>query len=176
MDDLVKAIEKLAEKDIVEYLLVIVPIIVSIVAIYISIATAKKQNRIALFEKNHKALCLLNKIFNLEKTIEKQENAHIIIQCFDMAFNSDLAQHNPDVALIKASNILSKVDNDISVIYYTNNVKYRTMINDILASLANVIADAIVDKVNHEEKHKLHRACIKFYSLGFVKLEKKTRI
>ena len=45
MEDIVKAIEKLAKKDIIDYLLVIVPIAISIVAIVISIATARKQNR-----------------------------------------------------------------------------------------------------------------------------------
>ena len=53
MEELVKAIEKLAEKDLIDYLLVIVPILVSIVAIFISIATAKKQNKIALFERRY---------------------------------------------------------------------------------------------------------------------------
>ena len=50
------------------------------------------------------------------------------------------------------------------------------MINDMLTSLANVLADAIVGKVNYEEKQKLHKSCIKFYSLGFVKLEKRMNI
>jgi uncharacterized membrane protein len=54
MEDIVKAIEKLAEKDIIDYLLVIVPIAISVVAVVISIATAKKQNKIALFEKRYK--------------------------------------------------------------------------------------------------------------------------
>ena len=176
MEDVVNAIEKLSEKDPVDYLLIIIPIILSFLAIIISISTARKQNRIALFEKKYKALCLLNAIINFEKSIEKLDNAVIIVQCFDMAFNSDVAQHTSDMALIKASSILDQVDRDISVIYYTTNGKYRPMINDILKSLAIVSADAIVEKVNEEEKKRLHKACIKFYSLGYSKLDKKMKI
>ena len=56
MDKVVKAIEKLAEKDIIDYLLVIVPIAISIVAIIISITTSKKQNKISLFERRYSCL------------------------------------------------------------------------------------------------------------------------
>ena len=38
MEELVKAIEKLSEKDAVDYLLIIVPILISLVAIFISVA------------------------------------------------------------------------------------------------------------------------------------------
>ena len=68
MDDRVKAIEKLADKDIVDYLLVIVPIVVSIVAIYISIATARKQNKIALFERRYNCLFQIKTVLAFSKT------------------------------------------------------------------------------------------------------------
>lgn len=50
MDELIHVIEKLSQKDWVDYLLIIIPILVSLVAIVISVATAQKQNRIALFK------------------------------------------------------------------------------------------------------------------------------
>ena len=50
MEELVKAIEKLSEKDAVDYLLIIVPILISLVAIFISVAIAIRQNKIAMFE------------------------------------------------------------------------------------------------------------------------------
>ena len=56
MDELVKAIEKLAEKDIIDYLIIFVPIAISLVTIVISIRTAQKQNKIALFEKRYNCL------------------------------------------------------------------------------------------------------------------------
>ena len=53
MDELIHVIEKLSQKDWVDYLLIIIPILVSLVAIVISVATVQKQNRIALFKTQY---------------------------------------------------------------------------------------------------------------------------
>ena len=70
MEGLVEAIEKLAEKDLIDYLLVIVPIVVSVVAIYISIATARKQNKIALFERRYNCLFQIKTVLNFSQPTE----------------------------------------------------------------------------------------------------------
>lgn len=51
MQDLVNAIQALGVHDWVDYLAVFAPLVLSAVAIGISISTEKKQNRIALFNK-----------------------------------------------------------------------------------------------------------------------------
>ena len=80
MEDVVRAIEKLAEKNIIDYLLVIVPIVVSVVAIIISVAlseflgrcfesaTIKKEEKEFNF-KTHKYDSVKNK-----KMIELENN------------------------------------------------------------------------------------------------------
>ena len=50
MNELVKAIENLSNKTIVDYLLIVIPIIISVIAIIISLNSTNKQNKIALFE------------------------------------------------------------------------------------------------------------------------------
>ena len=45
MEDIVKAIEHLAEKTWVDYALVVVPILISLLAVVISIVTARKQSK-----------------------------------------------------------------------------------------------------------------------------------
>ena len=51
MESIVEAIEKISQKNMVDYFIAIVPIALSLVAIYISIDSTKKQNKIALLDK-----------------------------------------------------------------------------------------------------------------------------
>ena len=62
MDELIQAIEKISQKDWVDYLIIIVPIMLSVIAVWISLATASKQNKIALFDMRYKALKHFQKI------------------------------------------------------------------------------------------------------------------
>ena len=70
MEDIVNAIEKLAEKTWVDYALIGAPIILSIVAIGITIYVARKQNKIALFEKRYNCLYQLYTIGRFSKEIQ----------------------------------------------------------------------------------------------------------
>ena len=73
MEEIVKAIEKIAEKNIIDYLLVIVPIVASLIAIVISIVVSQKQNKIALFEKRFDAYANLLKLKAFSDMLKKEE-------------------------------------------------------------------------------------------------------
>ena len=74
MEELVKAIEKLSEKDAVDYLLIIVPILISLVAIFISVAIAIRQNKIAMFELRYRALATIMKVISFGITFNYTTN------------------------------------------------------------------------------------------------------
>lgn len=61
MQDLVNAIHDLAVHDWVDYCAVFAPLILSAVAVLISIHTARKQNKIALFEKRYECYSSIKK-------------------------------------------------------------------------------------------------------------------
>ena len=69
MDELIQAIEKISQKDWVDYLIIIVPIMLSVIAVWISLATAHKQNKIALFDMRYKALEHFRKIYQFRDVI-----------------------------------------------------------------------------------------------------------
>jgi len=92
MEDIVNAIEKLAEKNWVDYFLIIVPIVISIIAIGITVYTARKQNRIALFQLRYKALCRLNCILLFDKNVLEYKSPDIIIKGINMFFKTELTQ------------------------------------------------------------------------------------
>lgn len=68
MEDIVKAIEHLAEKTWVDYALVVVPILISLLAVVISIATARKQSKM---QNNSFSLELYEKRWEVYESIDK---------------------------------------------------------------------------------------------------------
>lgn len=59
LSELIEVIELANTKTLWDYLIVSVPIIISVIAIFVSVGTAKRQNRIALFEKRYEVISLL---------------------------------------------------------------------------------------------------------------------
>lgn len=57
--ELIKVIELANTKTFWDYLIVFIPIIISVIAIFVSVKTAKHQNRIAMFDKRYKVISLL---------------------------------------------------------------------------------------------------------------------
>lgn len=181
MEDVVKAIEKLAEKNWVDYSLIIVPILISVISIYISIHTANKQNKIALYQLRYKALCRLNCILMFDKNVLEYKSSDIIINGCNLFFKMDLQQgtSNEDVPwdqYIKATSCLSEIDNDLSILYCTITDKQKESIDIIMGCLADIIASAISGEISEEKIITLHAECSRFSDKEFKKLEKKIKI
>ena len=119
MEDIVKAIEKLSEKNIVDYLLIIIPILISIFALIVSIQTTRKQNKLQndvfcfeLFERRLHTYDALKRI--ICRAIEHGEVTRIDLNEF----------------LIEKKDVPFLFGDDICEIYnsiYTTMVKLRTL-------------------------------------------------
>lgn len=177
MEEVVKTVEKLAEKTWIDYLLIIVPILISVVSIYISIRISNKQNKIALYQLRYKALCQLNCILMFDKNVLEYKSPDIIIKGFNMFFNTNLQQGTktedvPWDQYIKATSCLSKIDNDLSILYCSLTVQQKESIDRIMECLADIIASAISEETAEEKIIALHLECSKFTDKEFKKLEK----
>lgn len=73
MDELIPILEQMAQKTLVDYLAIIAPLVLSVVAIVISISTTRKQNKIALFEKRYEAASQIATLLSFLKSIESIE-------------------------------------------------------------------------------------------------------
>ena len=90
MEDIVKAIEKLAEKDIIDYLLIVIPIAISLLAVVISVTTAKRQNQIAMFELRYKALTTIKRISHFASVFYVTDQSILVIESFNSCFSTSL--------------------------------------------------------------------------------------
>ena len=153
------------------------PIVVSIVAVFISVATARKQNKIALFEKRYMVLSQLNAVIAIDAGIYDSTDPHVILSVFDAYFRTQSSVTTGQERLIVTISFLRKLRNDIlqaSLLY--RNKKVTKHIEEILLIFARVISDAAADKLNPEDQKLLHEKCESFYKTGYSWLHKKTRL
>ena len=73
-------------KTTIDYLLVVIPIVVSVVAIVISLQATRQQNRIALFEKRFSVFCCLQKCAAFDRLLEDAKNPHDAYVAYCSAF------------------------------------------------------------------------------------------
>lgn len=162
MEELVKAIEKLAEKDLIDYLLVIVPILVSIVAIFISIATAKKQNKIALFERRYNCLFQIKTVLAFSKTIETPFDRKVIIALFDSFWGTNVAFLSGDKQLVLAMSQVEIIKKDVEQATFLFKHKFNVPPTNIIDYLQSVLISSILDKSIDDDRNKLLFSCKEF--------------
>lgn len=170
MEELIKAVETLSQNTIFDYLIVIVPILLSIVAIVISIYTIHKQNKIALFEMRYKALTQLKAILMYEEAIYELDDPTDIVDAFDMAFSTDLKIRGEDF-FVKIGMITKQIYFDIGII---DPMLKKNSIDssNLTESLASTILDASWQKIDSEERRNFHTLCQKLEPV-YKKLSKK---
>lgn len=177
MEDVVKAIEKLSEKDIIDYLLVIVPIVVSIVAIFISIATARKQNKIALFELRYKALITIKAILRFDSLIDAAGDRYdIILSEFNMCFHTQIDPTDKTRALVELGRTMNIMDEKICVLANLLEKHDSILLQKSIESLSNIMCDVINQKVNREECKEFHTLCKILKTSTYEKIESCIRV
>lgn len=172
MEEVVKAIEKLAEKDIFDYLIVIVPIAISIVAIVISIATARKQNKIALFEKRYNCLFQIKTILNFADTIKEDANEKIILALYDAFWGTNISKLSGDTQVIAAKCHFEIMKKDVEQAIFLFDHKFDVVPINVLKSFHALLFDSIGRKNLEQSKKEFFLICDKFAERDFKKLRK----
>ena len=151
MEDIVKAIEKISEKSIIDYLLIIVPIAISLVAIFVSIVTARRQNKIAMFELRYKALSTIKRISYFASTFYVTKNPHVVIESFNCCFATCLDNKDELRSLVNARVKMNEMEENVAIISSMLSDYDRKIIEKTFAMLSNIINSAIVDEVNDSD-------------------------
>lgn len=176
MEDIVKAIEKLSQQTWVDYLLISVPIAISIVAIIISIATARKQNRIALFEMRYKALLQIKTILSFEDMAYGEDSPQVILRAFDMFYGTDIRSEDEIVALMVSAQQMKTIEQDIASVSFLLNKKRQDIFDQLLADFSQVIIDAIDKRITTESKENFHSVCLILKNEVLEKIMRKIKV
>ena len=173
MEDLIKAIEKLSEKTWVDYLLIIVPIAISLIAIIISVTTARRQNKIAMFELRYKALATIKRVLNFASVLYVTNNQRLIIESFNISFSTSISLEDQAKALVNVRMKLDDMEECISVISDLLNYSDREIIVRTFSMLNKIVNNAIVGRFDQQLIEDFRWACVFLNEITAKKLSKK---
>ncbi len=142
-----------------ENIVSVISIIISFVAILISIMTAKKQNKIALFELRYKCYAQLRTIRSFDSTIYDCDDANMIIKIFDMLWKTNLADKLGDECLVKSRCQMEQIANDVLQSEFLFRRKFDVDFADVLINTQKILMEASYGKVDKEAKIELHKLC-----------------
>lgn len=89
LGQLTDAVRNLTGKTIIDYLLVVIPIVISVAAIVISIQGTRQQNRIALFDKRFSAYLYMQKCVVFDRLLENAAESNDAYQAYCSAFGKE---------------------------------------------------------------------------------------
>ena len=165
---------------LIELIITVLPILLSLVAIGITIYVARKQNKIALFQLRYQALSRLKRILLFEESVLKNATPTSIIEGSNVFFLIDIKQEIVDGVpwnqYIKITSFLSGVENDLAVLHCYITEEQREVTDNMLSQLAEIMADAVSNRLNSDAIQVLHQECKKFSEKDIKKLEKKFKL
>lgn len=87
--DLINAIRQLSEKSILDYIIAIAPIVLSVVAVIISLYIASRQNRIDLFEKKFEIYAEIQRCLAFQRLLVDAHSPQKAYDAFCAAYGCD---------------------------------------------------------------------------------------
>lgn len=177
MDELINVIEELGRKDFLDIVAAFSPIILSVIAIVISIYVARKQNKIAMFDMRYEAMFRLKTVLSFAVSIEKIDDPKIAVALFDGYFGCDILNcSDRGNAVIKARAEVETIKKDLLMIGFLFEGKYNTKIQNIIILLQSFMMSATKGDINTDDLNLFVKSSKDFYDKDFGKLCRKTRL
>ena len=159
-----------------DYLLVIIPIFISCVAIGITISISKKQNKIELFNVRYKCISQIESILSFSKCIEDCKNSQIIITVFDSIWGTDGTNLSFEEKLVVYRCKLEFIKFDVSSAKLVFKHKFHTDPFDLVFSLHELLMVLIKGEDVEPYVYDLNNKCNLFYEKDFQKIVDITKI
>lgn len=177
MNELINAIEELGRKDFLDIAVAFSPIILSVIAIVISIYVARKQNKIAMFNIRYEAIFRLKTVLTFAVSIENIDDSKIAVALFDGYFGCDILNcSDKGKSVIQAQAEVEKIKKDLLMIGFLFGGKYHTKIQNIIIPLQSFMMSAARGSIDTEQLNLFVELSKEFYDKDFGKLCRKTRL
>lgn len=177
MEDIVVAIQQLSQKTCLDYLQVWVPILLSLVAVTISICTARKQNRIALFEKRISVLSIAEMLICYAESINDVDvkNHKILFSIYNSAFGTSITSINSESATAFYYS-LKQIEKDLLMANYLFGKEEAKQLEDICGLLNDFMTSIFSGKPDGQIKTAFCSACLSFDAALLKGMEKKVKL
>ena len=164
-------------KVFLDYLLVIIPIFLSCIAIGISISVSKKESQIAMFNIRYTSISQIQTIINFSKGIEDCKDSRIVLRLFDSLWGTNGINEDFADNLIQYRCKLVKIKSDVIQSKFTFKQDFVADPSEIVYLLHLTIMSAInnSDDLNDHIK-EFTEMCDTFYEKDYQKLVKQCKI
>lgn len=160
VEELIKAVERISEKNWIDYGLIFVPILISILAIVISVLTARKQNKIALFEIKYDVISQIRLIKAFSNCLAENNNSRMILSAFDSCFEMNLLQEyerskqknqqNKFDIIIKINNRLKALQNNMLKVEFFLKAYNRDDTAKLMIDIRRIVVSALDENIDNE--------------------------
>ena len=173
MESIVNAIEKISEKSVVDYLLIIVPIVISLVAVFISVFLARRQNKIAMFEIRYRALATIKRLLNFNVVFYVINHPRIIIEYFNGCFEYSIDLQDQVKALLAARMNFDKMEETIIAISDILDKSDKKILEKTFEKISTIINNAIMNETDNESIKDFKILCFCLKEITVKKLARK---
>ena len=157
--ELIIAVQSLQQRDLWDYFAIIAPLVLSVVAVWISISTAKKQNKIALFEMRYKTVSVLCFLLSVAKEVVNQKDKEIDDwTTLAMAMNTykmSTAEASVEVDYSKLDSFYTHLTFEAGKVNCLFAEKETKQITDFLEEFHTFVSLVCKNKVTDESREKL---------------------
>lgn len=157
------AVRALGTRDVFDYIAMFAPLVLSVVAIGISISTAQKQNKITLFNLRYEAIHSLALVIAYAKLIARDDiNIKMAQICFNANFDVDVDFSERNTAIRQMYAALRKVEKNVLVIEYLFTKETEAEIQQTFELFRNFMERLVENEVNEEWRSKFCSSCAEF--------------
>ena len=139
-----------------------IPIVISVLAIIISIKTARQQNAIALFELRYKCYSQLRTIRSFDTSIHDCNDSELILKMFDALWGTSVADASGEESLIRSRCHMEIIVHDVLQQEFLFRHKFDVDFADILKYTQKILIAATSGKTDKDAQKELHRLCEEF--------------
>lgn len=173
MSDLLTALENLPSKTLVDYLIAVVPIALSVVAIWISVSTARKQNKIAMFELRYKCISQIRTIISFDKSIYDITEPILILCMLDALWGTDISDDiGFDEKVLKSRCHQEMLLREVLQAESLFKGNFHTDLSELLRNMQTIVMGAISGEINEEHRTKFHNLCTVLREKDLPKMER----
>ena len=161
LERLIEAVQNSGEKTIVDYLLIAIPIVVSIIAVIISVHNTNQQNKIALFEKRFSVYSYIQKCLVFDRLLEdaKKPRDAYIAYCSAFGVKQGLLHVDDGWAILE----YKQIEENLMQSYLLFDCLDDNTVKDCCTALLIVLKCIESDIDILENKQKYHSRMLPFY-------------
>lgn len=159
LSELIANVQLSQQRDLWDYIAIIAPLVLSVVAVWISIGTAKKQNKIALFEMRYRVVSILSFLLPVAKELvnSKEIDDWTILATAMDTYKMSATDSSAEFDYPKLDSFYTHLILDAGMVNCLFDKKGTKQIMDFLEEFHEFVSIVCKDEVTEEARADLNK-------------------